>query len=251
MFSLTSSVVAVSLAALAAAQVTITVGGPPSKPFQFSPPNVTASNGTVVTFVYAGSPGFHSVTQSSFASPCDPEPSGFDSGFVFIPPNNTNPVPSWNLTITDDSTPIWFYCGQLAPIPHCTQGMVGSINAPTSGNRTFAAFQQAAIALNNTHTPGAPIPNLNGVGANATAVPGPLSGGMTASAAPSGPTPNAPGVTVSANTSGAPSPSSAAAGSGSSAPSAPSPTSAASGAVVNSANVITVLSAALFAAAVL
>ena len=48
------------------------------------------------------SPGNHSVTQSTFASPCEPETGGFDSGWVFVPAGETD-IPEWNLTITDDS----------------------------------------------------------------------------------------------------------------------------------------------------
>ena len=90
------------------------------------------------------SPGNHSITQSSFESPCDPLGNGFDSGNIFIP-DTTGGFPTWNLTITNTSAPIWFFCKQLAPQPHCDVGMVGSINAPSTGN-TFDAFQAAARA---------------------------------------------------------------------------------------------------------
>jgi hypothetical protein len=58
----------------------------------------------------------------------------------------TTGFPTWNLTITDDSQPIWFFCKQFAPTPHCDAGMVGAINPPTSGDNTFEAFQAAAEA---------------------------------------------------------------------------------------------------------
>lgn len=74
------------------------VGGP----FQFMPPNVTASNGTVVTFIYSGSPGNHTVAQSTLDNPCQPMSGGFDSGFILIPTNTTSGFPTWNLTITND-----------------------------------------------------------------------------------------------------------------------------------------------------
>ena len=70
--------------------------------FQFLPPNVTATNGTVINFVWKGSPGNHTVTQSSADAPCQPLSSGFDSGFLFIPANTTNNFPEWNVTITND-----------------------------------------------------------------------------------------------------------------------------------------------------
>lgn len=52
--------------------------------------------------LYFLSPGNHTVTQSTFASPCEPETGGFDSGWVFVPSGETD-IPEWNLTITDDS----------------------------------------------------------------------------------------------------------------------------------------------------
>ena len=39
---------------------------------------------------------------------------------------------------------IWFHCKQVT---HCGLGMVGSINAPSSGQYTFQAFQAAAKAI--------------------------------------------------------------------------------------------------------
>ncbi|THG97568.1 hypothetical protein EW026_g4459 [Hermanssonia centrifuga] len=130
--------------------------------FQFIPSNITAANGTTVTFMWSGAPGNHSVTQSSLDSPCQPLPNGFDSGFVFIPTPATSGIPSWNLTITNDQEPIYFYCGQLVPAPgHCPLGMVGTINAPTTGNASWEAFWETAMGTAAT-TPGTPIPNLSG-----------------------------------------------------------------------------------------
>jgi len=89
----------------------------------------------------------HTVTQSSFSSPCQPLNGGFDSGFIYVPSGVKSGFPEWNLTITDDSTrkyrsltdpfmsdywsryaAIWFYCKQLAPGPHCISGMVGWVD---------------------------------------------------------------------------------------------------------------------------
>ncbi|KAI0065956.1 hypothetical protein BV25DRAFT_1619270 [Artomyces pyxidatus] len=167
-----------AFAALVAAQnqtIQLVVGGEASTQggiFQFIPPSITASEGSVVTFQFAGNPGNHSITQSSFSSPCQPLTGGFDSGFVFIP-QGTETFPTFELTITNGSQPIWFYCKQLSPAPHCQAGMVGAINAPTSGN-TFDLFQQAAT--HSTGTPGQNVGGLVGVGASASAPPGPLTG---------------------------------------------------------------------------
>jgi len=179
---------ALSVAALVSAQnsTVIQVGATASAPggiFQFIPNSITASNGTVVTFNFSGTPGNHSVTQSSFASPCQPLASGFDSGWIFIPTTGAAVSPTWNLTITNDQKPIWFYCKQLVPSPHCVAGMVGAINAPATGSNTFDNFQKAAESASGT--PGQPtVGALIGVGASASAAPGPLASGVVAVDAP-------------------------------------------------------------------
>ncbi|PPR04973.1 hypothetical protein CVT24_010431 [Panaeolus cyanescens] len=118
----------------------------PQGQFMFNPSNVTAPVGTLVTFFFPKltcvfSAGLaHSVTQSSFQNPCTylaasgNSSAGFDSGL------QQGATFTINITNTD---PIWFFCKQVT---HCGSGMVGSINAPTTGN-TFSAFQQAAISL--------------------------------------------------------------------------------------------------------
>jgi plastocyanin len=90
----------------------------------YSPNTIMAAVGTSVEFVF--SPPTHSVTQSSFDSPCAPlaNGTGFFSGLV-----NTASGTNTNVfTITiNDTNPIWFYCA----IPtHCELGMVGVINPP-------------------------------------------------------------------------------------------------------------------------
>ncbi|CAK5283691.1 unnamed protein product [Mycena citricolor] len=203
--------------------VTVQVGGTATLAggvFQFIPSSITATNGSVVTFQFTGNPGNHSVTQSSFADPCNPLSGGFDSGWIFL--NSTSVTaaqsPTWELTITDDSKPIWFYCKQLKPSPHCKAGMVGSINAPASGN-TYSSFKANAVAF--TATPGQAQGGLVGVGASASAVP------VLPSAATL-----APGTltgSAAAASATAPGASSAASGSASASASA-SPTSGAAGA---------------------
>ncbi|KAF8580304.1 hypothetical protein K439DRAFT_1357293, partial [Ramaria rubella] len=88
----------------------------------FDPQVVAASKGDVINFQWTGM--FHSITQSSFADPCTPLPNGFDSG-VTGNPTGTLILPEWNLTITDDTQPIWFFCKVTKPVSHCTAGMVG------------------------------------------------------------------------------------------------------------------------------
>ncbi|KAA1471232.1 hypothetical protein DENSPDRAFT_837180 [Dentipellis sp. KUC8613] len=136
--------------------------------FVFNPANFTASNGTMVTFFFPDTPSLmHSVTQSSFANPCTPlqasgsQPAGFDSGL--------QASKQFTIQITDDSVPIWFFCKQVT---HCGLGMVGSINAPASGNNTFDAFKAAAVAIgSNEQTVQDNGPVTGGVNAVATATP--------------------------------------------------------------------------------
>ncbi|KAJ3491294.1 hypothetical protein NLI96_g787 [Meripilus lineatus] len=192
------------LVALAAAQdansttvVTVQVGSTASAAggvFQFIPPTFNATKGSVISFQFTGSPGNHTVSQSSFTNPCTPLQGGFSSGFISVPANTTA-FPVWNLTIEDDTRPIWFFCAQPNPTPHCGNGMVGAINAPLTGN-TFQSFQTSARLLNNT-VPPVPSGALSGSGAAASLQPGPLLGSVTGAALPPGSTP-APSATAPA-----------------------------------------------------
>jgi plastocyanin len=137
-----------------------------NKTFTFHPANLTASNGTLVTFWFPNSAVSHSVTQSSFAAPCTylaangSVSAGFDSGL--------QTAKHFTINITDDSKPIWFHCKQGN---HCGMGMVGSINAPTSGN-TYAAFEAAALKIGSSQakeTDNGPV--TGGVNGIATAPP--------------------------------------------------------------------------------
>ncbi|KAI0655271.1 hypothetical protein C8Q70DRAFT_887643, partial [Cubamyces menziesii] len=181
-----TSVSALAFAAVALAQdVTIHVGSVNgTSALAFSPSSVNATKGSVITFVFDGMPGNHTVAQSAFGKPCEPLEGGFDSGFIFVPQGASAPFPTWNLTITDDSKPIWFYCAQTAGPKgaHCLNGMVGAINAPTVNN-TFEAFQAAAKTQTGVV---APSPALSGVNALASAAPGPLTGSFSGAAVPTG-----------------------------------------------------------------
>ncbi|KAJ3515566.1 hypothetical protein NLJ89_g1679 [Agrocybe chaxingu] len=105
--------------------------------FTFNPANITAPVGTLVTFYFPNAGLQHSVTQSAFESPCvhlaatSDSPAGFDSGLT--------EASIFTIDITD-TQPIWFHCKMAT---HCPSGMVGSINAPSTGN-TFDAFMTAA-----------------------------------------------------------------------------------------------------------
>ncbi|KIJ38733.1 hypothetical protein M422DRAFT_176279 [Sphaerobolus stellatus SS14] len=175
MFSKIFAVLAVASTALAA-NVEIQVG---NGGFIYTPNNVTAKKGDIVTFVFSGVPGDHTVSQAAFGSPCEQLPNGFDSDFVSVPAGFSGTKPTWNLTIEDDTKPIWFYCKQTQPSAHCLAGMVGAINAPTTGNNTIEKFQAAAMALKSL--PAQSAGSLNGTGASATSKPGPLPNGASTS----------------------------------------------------------------------
>jgi plastocyanin len=187
----TASVVAVTAALapslVSAANFTVIVGasanGQPG--LVFVPQQVTAATGDVVNFEFRG--GNHTVTQSSFANPCAwqfntaTNQNGFNSGFL---PFNaaSGQVSVYSLEVTDPNTPIWFFCGRP---PHCKGGMFGAINAPTTGNRTFAQFtanvqttDEPGLGVTVPFTPptatssssGAAAPsNTNGAGGSSTA----------------------------------------------------------------------------------
>jgi len=124
-------------------------------------PNVTkAAVGELVEFQFY--PPNHTVTQSSFESPCEPlSASSFFSGFMVTSSTPDKQTFTINVTSTD---PIWFYCAQTLPGPHCALGMVGAINPPTSGN-TLSAYAEAAA---NTNSSGAQPSAQGGVSATPT-----------------------------------------------------------------------------------
>ncbi|KAF4119423.1 hypothetical protein GMORB2_4765 [Geosmithia morbida] len=117
----------------------------------------------------------HTVTQSSFATPCDPLDGGLDTGFQPNADNAVSPPPQVAMQVTT-TEPLWFYCKQMG---HCGKGMVFSIN-PTA-EKSQAKFKELAIqqegdAAQSTPTPTpAPPPANNGttlVGGGTGATPG-------------------------------------------------------------------------------
>ncbi|KAI0327712.1 hypothetical protein GY45DRAFT_1372941 [Cubamyces sp. BRFM 1775] len=148
----------------------------------FSPASVNVASGGIVTFVFDSVPDNHSVVQSTFETSCQPLKGGFSSGFIIVPDGSMAPFPTWNLTIEDDTQPIWFYCAQTQLLPYCEGGMVGVINPPRS-NETFESFQSHAKAQT---TVGVPKPALSGVNALASIAPGPLTGNFSGVGLPTG-----------------------------------------------------------------
>jgi len=145
-----------AIASLAsAAEIKVTVGG--TAGLKFTPPSVNAAVGDVVTFTFQQKN--HTVTQSTFESPCTPLAAGFDSGFVPVAADATE-FPEGQFTVKD-TNPVWVYCKQGN---HCSQGMVfainpgnklddfvtkakgGSVAAAPSGSSTAAAASSSVAA---------------------------------------------------------------------------------------------------------
>ncbi|KAJ7681594.1 hypothetical protein B0H17DRAFT_1075984 [Mycena rosella] len=141
-----------------ASTVVVTVGGDLGSPgglYQFNPPEVSAPSGTTIEFRFNVDPWGHSVRESSFDAPCTPLQGGEDSGGAQPVPTGALTFPTWNFTVTNDQTPLWFFCQENRPISHCTAGMVFAVNA-NSGSQTFLAFQEAAVALGSP-SPSSPL----------------------------------------------------------------------------------------------
>ncbi|RGP59708.1 extracellular serine-rich protein [Fusarium sporotrichioides] len=103
----------------------------------FEPAETTAKVGDTVEFHFYK--GTHNVAQSSFGKPCEPiNSTAFFSGTWDVKEGMSDKVFTLNVTTED---PIWYYC---AVGGHCQAGMVGAINAPTSGQRSYANFAKAA-----------------------------------------------------------------------------------------------------------
>ncbi|KAI0340620.1 hypothetical protein BDW22DRAFT_388566 [Trametopsis cervina] len=169
----TSSAPAPAASSSSSGQVLVQVG--PNGGFSFSPADITASAGTLVTFVFGASIP-HSVTQSTADSPCTPAQGGFSSGLT----QGT----TFSVNVTDATQPIYFFCEFPA---HCGLGMVGTINAPSSGNGSASSFAAAASAIGaNEQT----VSNTNFVsgGLAAIATAGPTQGTPTVSGASTSPT---------------------------------------------------------------
>ncbi|KDQ10322.1 hypothetical protein BOTBODRAFT_178339 [Botryobasidium botryosum FD-172 SS1] len=122
----------------------VTVG--PNAQLIYDPPFISADIGDKVIFSFRQKN--HTVTQSSFQSPCTPllGPDGvtviaFNSGFNPVGADVVDNFPEVSLTVLT-TDPLWFHCEQTG---HCAQGMVFAINPPADGN-TFDKFKAAALA---------------------------------------------------------------------------------------------------------
>lgn len=128
----------------------------------YTPESITANVGDMVMFVFMQKN--HTATQSTFAEPCRKMEGGMDSGFMANPEGKEGVT--WNMTVAT-TEPLWFYCKQQNGI-HCGKGMVFSVNAATTGDKTMADFKALAVGTNGTSlTPG----GLQNVDPGAAAAP--------------------------------------------------------------------------------
>ncbi|KAF8964233.1 hypothetical protein BDZ97DRAFT_920167 [Flammula alnicola] len=116
----------------------------------FAPTSLTGvAIGDLVSFKFISKN--HTVTQSSFTTPCVAKQGGVDSGFIPVATNATA-FPEWTIKIDNVTAPLWFYCMQGT---HCRGGMVFAIN-PTA-DKSFEAFlanaQGTTTTTTNTSTP--------------------------------------------------------------------------------------------------
>ncbi|OBT65356.1 hypothetical protein VE03_04668 [Pseudogymnoascus sp. 23342-1-I1] len=163
-------------AAAAAATHTVAVGG--TAGLVFVPDTVNAAVGDSVVFVFYSQN--HTVTQSTFDTPCVKLADGMDSGFMANPNNTIVPPPMMAMQVTV-ATPLWFYCKQAA---HCGKGMTFSIN-PTAA-KSQADFMQLAIAQNGTGSVANIVGGTTSVGATAAATTAAAAAVATSAAAAAG-----------------------------------------------------------------
>ncbi|MCJ1310576.1 hypothetical protein MMC25_004241 [Agyrium rufum] len=126
----------------------VTVGGEAG--LVYTPSTISAAVGDMVQFNFLSQN--HTVTQSSFGTPCEAMEGGADTGFMPNPNNTVSPPPAMMMQVTA-ATPMWFYCRQKG---HCGKGMVFSIN-PTAA-KSQQMFLSMAIAQNGTASAAAPPP---------------------------------------------------------------------------------------------
>ena len=116
----------------------------------FNPIQIDAAVGDIVVFRFLRFN--HTVTQSTFDSPCEPM-GGFDSGFQYYNPLNQTGVINQVLPfLVRDSEPTWFYCRQSIPQLHCSAGMVFGINTGDNMNAFVAKAKASSLSTRDTRT---------------------------------------------------------------------------------------------------
>jgi len=125
----------------------VQVGGSNGE-LEYVPPAVSAAPGDQVIFHF--NPKNHSVSQSSFATPCGHKDGGFNSGFHPVAANSSVETRPTFTVLVNDTEPVWIYCGQAAntPASHCGAGMIFAINCPSDDSpNSLGNFKKAALAI--------------------------------------------------------------------------------------------------------
>ncbi|KAL0632259.1 hypothetical protein Q9L58_008858 [Maublancomyces gigas] len=124
----------------------VVVGGPGL--LTYVPSSVEAAAGDIIEFDFLARN--HTLTQSSFDTPCSASAGGVDSGFR---PNIENVAGKQIFTYTVTNTsPAWFFCGQGT---HCKAGMVFAVNP---GNK-FAEYVAKATSASTPTPTASPTPS--------------------------------------------------------------------------------------------
>jgi len=188
MFATVASLALLALPLVSGEVHNIKVGGPGV--LAYDPPFITAAIGDTLHFTFLQKN--HTVTQSSFAKPCEPfvddsgAQSGFKSGFQPVPDTMTDGFPTCDWEIKTDK-PLWVYCAQSNPVSHCGKGMVFAVNPPATGN-TFDAYKANAVAQDGGAAAPAGGDPYGSTPAPASSAPAPAASGTAAPPATGSPT---------------------------------------------------------------
>lgn len=119
---------------------------------RYIPDRVDAAVGDVINFNFRAAA--HSVTQSTFDTPCTRLEGGFDSDLIPNPNNLDGDEFTRQFTVETADKPLWFYCKQQNA-NHCGQGMVFGINPGDKMDQFIenAKRQNGALVTRPTATP--------------------------------------------------------------------------------------------------
>ncbi|KAF4584370.1 extracellular serine-rich protein [Ophiocordyceps camponoti-floridani] len=120
---------------------------------KYYPDKIEAQPGEVVQFIFDAPGSMHTVTQSTFDTPCEAMSGGVNSGMVPVKAGSSQKM-VWNLKINDTKT-VWAYC---ATGDHCKSKMVMVINEGTAikanSSRTLDEYANKASQFNGKATGG-------------------------------------------------------------------------------------------------
>ncbi|KZW02252.1 hypothetical protein EXIGLDRAFT_735732 [Exidia glandulosa HHB12029] len=140
----------------------------------FDPSSVRPQIGDTITFTFAMNEWVHdpktvqhTATQSTFENPCTALSGGFDTGVQDTGSVKTNTGASKDYQVTS-LDPVWFFSSVGSD---CKSGMVFAINPPVSGDQSYAAFHDRALASTGTQ-PASSSPSSDSATTSTTASDG-------------------------------------------------------------------------------